>query len=117
MLSVNSVQLKCIFDAQRRKAALPGRGLEYVDSQGVKHPAVAFTFTAADGVEMPLEVRVVSTGMGVATKNGLAVWRNVGGRRKASSYRWRFSMAKPDGHSSLPVALPARRREPACSSQ
>lgn len=62
MLSVNSVQLKCIFDAQRRKAALPGRGLEYVDSQGVKHPAVAFTFTAADGVKMPLEVRTRFTG-------------------------------------------------------
>lgn len=63
VLSVNSVQLKCIFDAQRRKAALPGRGLEYVDSQGMKHPAVAFTFTAADGVEMPLEVRVLLAGL------------------------------------------------------
>lgn len=52
-----SVQYKCVTDAQRRKAALPGRGLEYVDAQGVKHPAVqGFTFVAADGVEMPLEV-------------------------------------------------------------
>lgn len=57
VLSVNSVQLKAIFDAQRRKAAPPGRGLEYVDRHGTKHPAVPFTFVAADGVEMPLEVR------------------------------------------------------------
>jgi dynein heavy chain len=57
VLSVCSVQYKCITDAQRRKAALPGRGLEYVDSAGVKHEAVkGFTFVAADGVEMPLEV-------------------------------------------------------------
>ncbi|EFN60095.1 hypothetical protein CHLNCDRAFT_133411 [Chlorella variabilis] len=56
VLSVCSVQYKCVTDAQRRKAALPGRGLEYVDAQGVKHPAVqGFTFVAADGVEMPLE--------------------------------------------------------------
>lgn len=31
-------------------------GLEYVDASGTSHPAVpAWTFTAADGVEMPLE--------------------------------------------------------------
>lgn len=59
VLSVCAVQYKCVTDAQRRKAALPGRGLEYVDSQGVKHPAVDnFTFVTADGVEMPLEVRL-----------------------------------------------------------
>ncbi len=53
-----AVQYKCVTDAQRRKAALPGRGLEYVDSRGMKHPAVEnFTFITADGVEMPLEVR------------------------------------------------------------
>lgn len=58
VLSVCAVQYKCVTDAQRRKAALPGRGLEYVDSRGVKHPAVEnFTFNTADGVEMPLEVR------------------------------------------------------------
>jgi len=57
VLSVCAVQYKCVTDAQRRKAALPGRGLEYVDSQGVKHPAVQkYTFVAADGVEMMLEV-------------------------------------------------------------
>ena len=56
VLSVCSVQYKCITDAQRRKAALPGRGLEYVDGQGARHEPVPFTFMAADGVEMPLEV-------------------------------------------------------------
>lgn len=31
-------------------------GLEFVDKSGVSHPAVAnWAFTAADGVEMPLE--------------------------------------------------------------
>lgn len=58
VLSVCAVQYKCVTDAQRRKAALPGRGLEYVDSHGVKHPAVEnFIFVTADAVEMPLEVR------------------------------------------------------------
>ncbi|KAI3429649.1 hypothetical protein D9Q98_005734 [Chlorella vulgaris] len=56
VLSVCSVQYKCVTDAQRRKAALPGRGLEYVDARGAKQAAVqGFTFVAADGVEMPLE--------------------------------------------------------------
>ena len=56
VLSVCSVQYKCVTDAQRRKALLPGRGLEYVDRDGVSHPAVPrWTFVAADGVEMPLE--------------------------------------------------------------
>ena len=59
VLSVCSVQYKCITDAQRRKAALPGRGLEYVDGQGARHEPVPFAFTAADGVEMPLEVSLV----------------------------------------------------------
>jgi hypothetical protein len=32
------------------------RGLEYIDKQGGKHQAIErWTFTAADGVEMPLE--------------------------------------------------------------
>lgn len=34
VLSVCSVQYKCVTGAQRRKAAMPGRGLEYVDSNG-----------------------------------------------------------------------------------
>ena len=56
VLSVCSVQYKCVTDSQRRKTMLPGRGLEYVDSDGVKHDAIArWTFIAADGVEMPLE--------------------------------------------------------------
>ncbi|MEW5298846.1 MAG: hypothetical protein WDW36_001923 [Sanguina aurantia] len=56
VLSVCSVQYKCVTDAQKRKTLLPGRGLEYIDKQGVKHPAVEkWTFVAADGVEMPLE--------------------------------------------------------------
>jgi hypothetical protein len=37
VLSVCSVQYKCVTDAQRRKASLPGRGLEYVDADGGKH--------------------------------------------------------------------------------
>lgn len=56
VLSVCSVQYKCVTDAQRRKTMLPGRGLEYIDKQGNKHPAIErWTFIAADGVEMPLE--------------------------------------------------------------
>ncbi|GBF96391.1 dynein heavy chain axonemal [Raphidocelis subcapitata] len=56
VLSVCSVQYKCVTDAQKRKSLLPGRGLEYVDAAGGSHPAVpSWTFTAADGVEMPLE--------------------------------------------------------------
>ena len=56
VLSVCSVQYKAVCDAQRKKAALPGRGLEYIDKEGTKHEAVKdYKFLAADGVEMPLE--------------------------------------------------------------
>eukprot|EP00877_Chromochloris_zofingiensis_P015255 jgi/Chrzof1/9984/Cz04g22250.t1 len=56
VLSVCSVQYKCVTDAQKRKSLLPGRGLEYIDKQGVAHTAIdKWTFIAADGVEMPLE--------------------------------------------------------------
>ncbi|CAD7704939.1 unnamed protein product [Ostreobium quekettii] len=56
VLSVCATQYKCVTDAQKRKSLLPGRGLEYKDKEGVKHPAIErWTFVAADGVEMPLE--------------------------------------------------------------
>ena len=56
VLSVCSVQYKCVIDAQKRKANMPGRGLDYVDKEGVKHEAIKnYKFVAADGVEMPLE--------------------------------------------------------------
>ena len=56
VLSVCSVQYKCVTDAQKRKANMPGRGLDFVDKEGVKHDAIQnYKFVAADGVEMPLE--------------------------------------------------------------
>jgi dynein heavy chain len=56
VLSVCSVQYKCVTDAQKRKTMLPGRGLDYVDKQGKFHEGVKdYKFIAADGVEMPLE--------------------------------------------------------------
>ena len=56
VLSVCSVQYKCVIDAQKKKANMPGRGLDYVDKEGVKHDAIQnYKFIAADGVEMPLE--------------------------------------------------------------
>ena len=56
VLSVCSVQYKAVCDAQRVKSLLPGRGLDYIDKEGTKHKAVEnYKFTAADGVEMPLE--------------------------------------------------------------
>ena len=56
VLSVCSVQYKCVTDAQKRKSLLPGRGLEFVDKAGESHAGVqGWTFVAADGVEMPLE--------------------------------------------------------------
>ncbi|DBA86689.1 TPA: Dynein alpha chain, flagellar outer arm [Trebouxia sp. C0004] len=56
VLSVCSVQYKCVTDAQKRKTILPGRGLEYIDRSGTKHKAIeSYTFVAADGVLMPLE--------------------------------------------------------------
>ena len=56
VLSVCSVQYKAVCDAQRKKAALPGRGLEYIDKEGTKHEAIKdYKFLAADGIEMPLE--------------------------------------------------------------
>lgn len=56
VLSVCSVQYKCVTDSQKRKTMLPGRGLEYIDKDGVKHTEVeGWKFVAADGVEMPLE--------------------------------------------------------------
>lgn len=36
VLSVCSVQYKCVTDAQKRKTILPGRGLEYIDRGGNK---------------------------------------------------------------------------------
>lgn len=36
VLSVCSVQYKCVTDAQKRKTILPGRGLEYIDRSGTK---------------------------------------------------------------------------------
>lgn len=55
VLSVCSVQYKCVTDSQKRKTMLPGRGLEYI-KDGVKHPPIeSWSFVAADGVEMPLE--------------------------------------------------------------
>jgi hypothetical protein len=45
VLSVCSVQYKCVTDAQRRKASLPGRGLEYVDADGGKHQVMSFLVT------------------------------------------------------------------------
>ena len=56
MLSVCSVQYKCVIDSQKKKIGLPGRGLEYIDKSGKKHEAIKnWTFVAADGVEMMLE--------------------------------------------------------------
>ena len=56
VLSVCSVQYKCVTDAQKRKTLLPGRGLDYVDAAGTKHAAIQnYRFIAADGIEMPLE--------------------------------------------------------------
>ena len=56
VLSVCSVQYKCVIDAQKKKANMLGRGLDYVDKEGVKHDAIQnYKFIAADGVEMPLE--------------------------------------------------------------
>ena len=56
VLSVCSVQYKCVTDAQKRKANMPGRGLDFIDKDGVKHDAITnYKFVAADGVEMPLE--------------------------------------------------------------
>ncbi len=50
VLSVCSVQYKCVTDAQKRKSLLPGRGLEYIDKSGTKHQAIEkWTFVAADG--------------------------------------------------------------------
>ena len=37
VLSVCSVQYKCVTDAQKRKTILPGRGLEYIDRSGQNH--------------------------------------------------------------------------------
>ncbi len=56
VLSVCSVQYKCVTDSQKRKTMMPGRGLEYIDDKGVSHKAIEkWTFVAADGIEMPLE--------------------------------------------------------------
>ncbi len=43
VLSVCSVQYKCVTDSQKRKSMLPGRGLEYIDKDGTKHKCVACT--------------------------------------------------------------------------
>jgi len=56
VLSVCSVQYKCVTDSQKRKTMLPGRGLAHIDKAGKAQPAIEkWTFVAADGIEMPLE--------------------------------------------------------------
>ena len=47
VLSVCSVQYKCVTDAQKRKTQLPGRGLEFIDKNGVKHKVCLPAFTQA----------------------------------------------------------------------
>ena len=50
VLSVCSVQYKCVTDSQKRKSLLPGRGLEYVGKDGTKNKAIEkWTFVAVDG--------------------------------------------------------------------
>ena len=41
VLSVCSVQYKCVTDSQKKKSLLPGRGLEYTDKMGKAVPAIA----------------------------------------------------------------------------
>lgn len=48
VLSVCSVQYKCVTDAQKRKTMLPGRGLEYIDRSGKKHQVLIYKIQAAD---------------------------------------------------------------------
>lgn len=55
VLSVCSVQYKCVTDAQKRKSLMPGRGLEHTNKSGEKVAPLSWKFIAADGVEMPLE--------------------------------------------------------------
>lgn len=56
VLSVCSVQYKCVTDSQKRKTLLPGRGLDHRNAAGEFVPAIQnWKFIAADGVEMPLE--------------------------------------------------------------
>ena len=40
VLSVCSVQYKCVTDAQKKKSLLPGRGLTYKDANGNSVPAI-----------------------------------------------------------------------------
>jgi dynein heavy chain, axonemal len=40
VLSVCSVQYKCVTDAQKKKSLLPGRGLDYKDKSGQAIPAI-----------------------------------------------------------------------------
>ena len=41
VLSVCSVQYKCVTDSQKKKSLLPGRGLEYTDKLGKAVPPIA----------------------------------------------------------------------------
>lgn len=54
VLSVCSVQYKCVTDAQRRKASLPGRGLEYVDANGAKHEVTGFLSKSSQSIPSTL---------------------------------------------------------------
>lgn len=40
VLSVCSVQYKCVTDSQKKKSLLPGRGLDYTDPTGKAVPAI-----------------------------------------------------------------------------
>lgn len=41
VLSVCSVQYKCVTDSQKKKSLLPGRGLDYTDKGGQQVPAIS----------------------------------------------------------------------------
>ena len=65
VLSVCSVQYKCVTDSQKKKSLLPGRGLEYTDKLGKAVPPIA-------DVRSLLHVLLSSTAQYVA-----AVWNCV----------------------------------------
>lgn len=49
VLSVCSVQYKCVTDSQKKKSLLPGRGLDYTDASGKAVPAITDVRTHETG--------------------------------------------------------------------
>ena len=77
VLSVCSVQYKCVTDAQKKKSLRPGRGLEYKDAEGKTVPAISDVRSLMHLMHVPLCLHAVWL-HGACTAHALLVYHVIG---------------------------------------